>query len=225
MKKIIIIIAISIFSVIATNAQKSTNYVSFANSNKDTLQYLKNNFENQKAKYIGQPLSKIFNDLELKILYHYPINRVAPGMTGVDKRNIAGISLSFYNHNEYRKLTNIDDKKSMQLFSVTIYTKELLLRSEYNTLLPKDSQDCDAKLKALYSGTNYVVENIEVTPYLNAPQSRTFYRNNCGANGVGSAVTINIPAGTYFSYYSQADADTKAQKAGQDNANLKGTCN
>jgi len=224
MKKIIIIIAISIFSVIATNAQKSANYVSFANSNKDTLQYLKNNFENQKAKYIGKPLSKIFNDLELKILNHSPINRVPPGMTGRDKRNIAGISLGFYNDNEWNRKTK-EEREVMKLFSVTIYTKVLLLRSEYETLIFKNPTNIDTDVKALYSGTNYVVENIEVTPYVNTPQSRTFTKNDCGVYGVGSAVTMTIPAGAYFSYYSQADADAKAQKAGQDNANLKGTCN
>lgn len=82
MKKIIIVIAISVFSVFTANAQKSANYIPFANSNNDTLQYLANNFRNQKLKYIGQPLSKIFNDLELKILYHSPINRVPSGNEG-----------------------------------------------------------------------------------------------------------------------------------------------
>lgn len=227
MKKAIIIIVITLFWVSAANAQKSVNYVSFANSNNDTLQYLKNNFENQKTKYIGQPLSKIFNDLELKILDLFPINRVAPGMTGMDKRNIAGISLSFYNPSEYKRKT-YEDRQYMKLYSVTIYTTTLLLRSEYKTISSINNLNLDTDVKALYSGNNYVVADIEVTPYVNTPQTRIFTKSDCGMGGVGSTFPITVPAGTYISTFSQADADERAlvflNAYRQEYANELGTC-
>lgn len=161
MKKVIILIVITLFSMVTTNAQKSANYVSLVNSNNDPAQYLKNNFENQSTKYIGQPLSKIFNDLDLKILSSSPINRVAPGMTGRDKKYIAGIYLCFYDRNEFMKKTK-EERKQMKCYALMIYTKDLLLRSEYETLLFKNPLNIDADIKALYLSKNYLVDKIEV---------------------------------------------------------------
>lgn len=55
-------------------------------------------------------------------------------MTGRDKRNTAGIGLGFYNDNEWNRKTK-KERDVMQFYAVTIYTKELLLRSEYETLI------------------------------------------------------------------------------------------
>ena len=147
--------------MITTNAQKSANYISLVNSNNDPAQYLKNNFENQKDKYIGQPLYKVLNDLELKIISHSAINRVAPGMTGVDKRSIAGVYLCFSDQSEFMKKTK-EERKQMKFYALMIYTKDLLLRSEYETLLFKKPINTDADIKALYASKNYLVEKIEV---------------------------------------------------------------
>jgi len=210
MKNIIIVLVISLFSVISANAQKSANYISLANSNNDTLQYLNNNFIMQKAKYLGQPLSKILNDLELKIVDCYSIDYVPPGLTAEDVENIAGLNLGVYNLNEFDSYFR-DRIPYGKRYTLSVNTKELMPRSEYETLIFKNPANVDADVKALYSGSNYVVADIEVTPYVNSPQSRTFTKSDCGLGGVGSTFPITVPAGTYFSYYSQADADAQAQ--------------
>lgn len=51
------------------------------------------------------------------------------------------------------------------------------------------------------------------------------FRKVCVAPKVGTIVYYSAPAGLFISYISQADADAKVQKAGQDNANSKGYCN
>ncbi len=64
--------------------------------------------------------------------------------------------------------------------------------------------------------------------YSSAAASGNFTRNNCGSEFVGSTVTYTVPAGTYTSTISQADADQKAQNDvntnGQNYANANGTC-
>lgn len=76
--------------------------------------------------------------------------------------------------------------------------------------------------KILYDFLNTVV-----FPYGNTPQSRTFYRNNCGTSGVGSAVPLTIPANTFTST-TQADADAQAianlNWYPQSEINALGTC-
>lgn len=62
----------------------------------------------------------------------------------------------------------------------------------------------------------------------NVAFSGTYYKNNCGPGYYGSAEYYSIPAGTYQSSISQADANSKASAAlatlGQANANANGTC-
>jgi YD repeat-containing protein len=64
--------------------------------------------------------------------------------------------------------------------------------------------------------------------YYNAAASQSFTRNNCQSGYTGSTVTYTVPAGTYTSTISQADADAKAQADiaanGQAYANANGTC-
>jgi 20S proteasome alpha/beta subunit len=64
--------------------------------------------------------------------------------------------------------------------------------------------------------------------FTNTAKSGAFTRNNCGTGGKGSTVIYTIPANTYSSTLSQADADLKAQNAlnanGQTYANANGTC-
>jgi YD repeat-containing protein len=63
--------------------------------------------------------------------------------------------------------------------------------------------------------------------FTNAPLSRTYTRNNCGAGYTGSNVTYTVPAGKY-SATTQAAADqlaaTDTATNGQNYANTNGTC-
>jgi hypothetical protein len=81
--------------------------------------------------------------------------------------------------------------------------------------------------------TRDVSVTTSVTPALshiwyNTAKSGTLARNNCGAGFQGSTVSYTVPANTYSSTVSQADADQKASNAwyseGQANANATGTC-
>jgi hypothetical protein len=82
------------------NAQKTPGYVPLASFNKDTLQYLITNFENQKAKYIGKPIGMIFYDLELEIKGQSRINQ-----SPRNKNYFAGVILDFYNVDLYGGLS------------------------------------------------------------------------------------------------------------------------
>jgi hypothetical protein len=66
------------------------------------------------------------------------------------------------------------------------------------------------------------------TTYFNTQQSGTYTRNNCSSGQTGSNVTYTVPAGTYSSQISQADANQKATNDvtanGQAYANTNGTC-
>lgn len=60
---------------------------------------------------------------------------------------------------------------------------------------------------------NYLGQTIScpvATVYSSTAKSGTFTRNNCPSGYIGSTVVYNIPAGTYTSAVSQADADQKA---------------
>jgi len=65
-------------------------------------------------------------------------------------------------------------------------------------------------------------------PFTNVQKSGDFQKEGCGDNFYGSTVTYTVPAGTYKSDISQADADEKAQDDVDDNgqgyANTNGTC-
>lgn len=66
------------------------------------------------------------------------------------------------------------------------------------------------------------------TVYANTSRSQSFTRNNCSSGYLGSQVTYAVPAGTYTSSLSQADADLQAYNDvvlnGQTYANNNGTC-
>jgi hypothetical protein len=59
-------------------------------------------------------------------------------------------------------------------------------------------------------------------------KSGVFTRNNCSSGYAGTSVTYTVPAETYTSLISQADADAQAQADvnanGQNYANTNGTC-
>ncbi|SIN83620.1 DUF5977 domain-containing protein [Chitinophaga niabensis] len=67
-----------------------------------------------------------------------------------------------------------------------------------------------------------------VSAFYNVSMHQGFTRNNCGTNSVGSYVIYSVPANTYSSQISQADANAQAQADinanGQTYANTHGTC-
>jgi YD repeat-containing protein len=75
---------------------------------------------------------------------------------------------------------------------------------------------------------NYAGQTENCSAYGNVQKSGNFTRNNCSGGGTGASVTYTIPANTYFSFTSQAEADAKAQSDvdnnGQAYANNNGTC-
>jgi len=72
------------------------------------------------------------------------------------------------------------------------------------------------------------VTPVNTQPYYNAAKSGQFTKNNCGPGTQGTTVTYTVPANTYSSTVSQADADQKATTAvannGQAYANSNGIC-
>jgi YD repeat-containing protein len=77
----------------------------------------------------------------------------------------------------------------------------------------------------------YQASSSIITPptiFSNTLQSGSFTKNNCGTGYAGSSVVYTVPANTYTSAISQADADNKAQADknanGQNYANTYGTC-
>jgi len=64
--------------------------------------------------------------------------------------------------------------------------------------------------------------------YYSAAVSGSFTKNNCPAGFTGSSVTYTVPAGSYGSDISQADADAQAlndlNTNGQIYANMNGSC-
>ncbi len=80
--------------------------------------------------------------------------------------------------------------------------------------------DAQAKAEALYASRNtqeWVDQNgtCQTAAFLNTRISglNAFYKNSCDSNQVGSRPEITIPAGTYGSNVSQADAQARAQAA------------
>jgi hypothetical protein len=79
------------------------------------------------------------------------------------------------------------------------------------------------------NGQNYANTNGTCKiAYYNAAISQTFTKNSCALGYLGSTVTYTVPANTYNSIVSQADANSKAQNDinlnGQNYANSNGVC-
>lgn len=93
-----------------------------------------------------------------------------------------------------------------------------------STISPSDA-DTQAQADVSANGQNYANANGTCVFKSKALTNVSFRRNNCISPKVGSYVAYSAAAGAFTSTVSQADADAKAQNAGQVNANARGTCN
>ncbi|WP_406845314.1 DUF5977 domain-containing protein [Flavobacterium soyae] len=77
---------------------------------------------------------------------------------------------------------------------------------------------------------NYKGQQTDCTKaiYSSVAKSKSYVKNDCGWGSAGTSVVYNVPAGTYISTISQADADNKADVDanvnGQNYANANGIC-
>lgn len=101
---------------------------------------------------------------------------------------------------------------------------------KYTSILSQADADAQALSDVLfgngqlYANTNGTCENI----YYNADLSVLFQRNDCTGTATGGKIYYDVPAKTYSSTVSQADADTQAQNDvtanGQNYANANCVC-
>lgn len=119
-------------------------------------------------------------------------------LTGESAVNDPQNKITYYDYDALNRLKNIRDQNG-----------NIIKRTDYNF--------------AGYS-VNYGGKLI----YHNDAQTGTYTRNNCGDGNLGTSLSFTIPAGSFSSTISQADADSQAIAAlgtqGQANANANGTC-
>ena len=160
MKKYISTLLFLIMSFTAVTAQKTDGYVTLEDCNNNKLDYLIANFEDQKGKYIGKPMSILINDLEL-----YVYNQVYKHQRKVSKTEFQGLTLYFYNHGDYFNLTNEEFHKKLddgEITFMSITSEELIKFSDYLPLLRKHgSQGWSEEIKQFYG--NYTIKSLEVS--------------------------------------------------------------
>lgn len=137
--------------------------------------------------------------------------------TELDKlRNLTGTLVSTYTYKPLTGITSETDERGRSVF----YEYDQLNR----LLLVKDNEGNIVK-KICY---NFSGQAENCTLFYNTAQSGSFTRNNCGAGYIGGAVTYTVPANTFSSGESQADANSKALASvnanGQAYANTNGIC-
>jgi hypothetical protein len=101
--------------------------------------------------------------------------------------------------------------------------------AKYKSFISQFDADAQAESDILVNGQKYANESgVCLTQYFNVVMSQPFTKNNCPANTIPSEHYYLVPAGTYSSVISQADANAKAQndinQNGQNYANSVGTC-
>ncbi len=99
---------------------------------------------------------------------------------------------------------------------------------ELNRLSLVRDQDRNVLKRVCYNYAGQQEDCVAPVVYENTLQSSEFTRNDCPTGYAGTAVTFSVPAGTYTSMVSQADANNQAQAAllagGQAYANANGDC-
>jgi len=98
----------------------------------------------------------------------------------------------------------------------------------YRSIMSQADADQMALNDVSANGQTYANEHGSCSVYLNVAKSSRFNKNDCGTGYTGSSVEYTVPADTYTSNISQADADQQAlddiSANGQTYANLHGTC-
>jgi YD repeat-containing protein len=131
-------------------------------------------------------------------------------------RNIPGSLVNIYTYTQMIGISSSTDEAG----KVTYYNYDDLGRL---ILIRDDNKNVLKKYNYNYQGQtpNYNI-------YLQSVAKSGTYTKVCGAGFTGSSVTYTVPAGTYSSTLSIADADAKAQADvtanGQNYANDMGTC-
>jgi hypothetical protein len=95
---------------------------------------------------------------------------------------------------------------------------------KYTSTLSQADADAQAQADIATNGPKRANALCSCVFYSKALTNVGFRKNNCRAPKVGSIVYYSVAAGKFSSTVSQAAADAQAQKAGQANANTKGTC-
>ncbi|MDX8568639.1 DUF5977 domain-containing protein [Elizabethkingia sp. HX XZB] len=111
-----------------------------------------------------------------------------------------------------------------------IYTY-IVPANKYSSIISQVDVEQQAQNEININGQSTANANAVCTPiitYYNTVKSQLFTRNNCPAGTTAGTYTYTVPAGTYTSTISQADADQKALNDlninGQNTANMNATC-
>ena len=113
------------------------------------------------------------------------------------------------------------------------FSGELTYTLDNNDLYTQFQYDAAGQLVDIYKEklgvtpfkTNQYQYNYSASKYGNDPITNINYtRNTCPVGYQGSSVSVNIPANTYYSFLSTADADARTAIYAQDYANTHGTC-
>ena len=152
-------------SLLNVNAQesggkslKTPGYISMRHSGNDTLQYLINNFENQEAKYIGQPIATIFRDLEIEIEGQLFLR-------SGNKEYIDGFMLRFFDVDGFFALSDqeqIEFYNNMENLQIYIKTVEPLKMSDYETFIRQNDVKWSDSMENFYSTSSYIVKSVKV---------------------------------------------------------------
>lgn len=202
----------------------------------------------------GGGLNATLNPLESYIVSFWAMNNPVVSAGAVLKKTEAGASgFIYYEYEIPNGTSSVTISGPAQLDQVRFYPTSSRMRTvAYDPVFGKTA-DCDennrityyeydnlGRLRFVKDDKKNVVKMYEynsVSPaklngcpglYYNFAISETFTKNNCGAGYVGSDVTVSVPANTYSSSFSQADADAQAENYllanGQTTANNTGTC-
>jgi hypothetical protein len=141
----------------------------------------------------------------------------------VSSSNMVGGSLSLFNISG-----NIPTQ--FQFKAVNTSSIPLTVTFKFFAILKNNNTGNQSNTEASFTITINPTPIPPSSPYFlnNVAVGGTFYKNNCGANFYGSPEYYSIPAGTYGSTVSAADANSKAYAAllilGQAHANSVGSC-
>jgi hypothetical protein len=163
------------------------------------------------------------------VTYHHPaatdsslVSQAAADTLGMARANIAGQAnansngyCTYYNQQQSGVL-NKNNCPPGSTGSVVAYTIAAGLYQSTISLADANAQAMVAAQDEVNARGNCIWSSQAI----NAP----FTRNNCPGGVSGSTVTYSAAAGAFTSDISQADADAKANTAGQEYANIHGVC-